>query len=455
MARKWILAVAFYAASTFSILAQVRETFDLVTFDAPVGWNRETTDYALSFVTTNSKSRGWCRITIYKSQTGSGDATHDFENEWQAIVTKNYPDAIRPTPEMTNEEGWTSASGVSEFKWQNENSFLLLTTITGHGAEITIMVMMNSNEFMPQVESFLGAIELQKPALSESTTMQMVVEDAGNKMVETVDDHGISLSTTNFDDGWVARPFKDYVKLSKGEITVLLHYAVQITDEMRNSESVERSLWNRLIEPRYEISNLAKYDNGGPCYFCIYFFEADAVDRQSGKKVYLGFRVLIENGIARCIEIISPSKAELDQQFPNQEKIAALTGYNKFAVAMQDIVGTWEESGGSYVDMYNTVTGSYAGMNTASSAHTFVFNADGSYESHHSGAYGMVGNMQFFDQKYKGKNTLTYWEMALTNRFEGKTDEFWVQFEAVKGGRVLHLTDKTASGIQYHLVKTR
>ncbi|HPD87110.1 MAG TPA: hypothetical protein PLS06_07350, partial [Proteiniphilum sp.] len=279
--------------------------------------------------------------------------------------------------------------------------------------------------------------------------------DAGNKMVETVDDHGISLSTTNFDDGWVARPFKDYVKLSKGEITVLLHYAVQITDEMRNSESVERSLWNRLIEPRYEISNLAKYDNGGPCYFCIYFFEADAVDRQSGKKVYLGFRVLIENGIARCIEIISPSKAELDQQFPNQEKIAALTGYNKFAVAMQDIVGTWEESGGSYVDMYNTVTGSYAGMNTASSAHTFVFNADGSYESHHSGAYGMVGNMQFFDQKYKGKNTLTYWEMALTNRFEGKTDEFWVQFEAVKGGRVLHLTDKTASGIQYHLVKTR
>ena len=33
------------------------------------------------------------------------------------------------------------------------------------------------------------------------------------------------------------------------------------------------------------------------------------------------------------------------------------------------------------------------------------------------------------------------------------TAGFDAYFEAVKGGRILHLTDKEAKGIQYHLVK--
>jgi hypothetical protein len=67
----------------------------------------------------------------------------------------------------------------------------------------------------------------------------------------------------------------------------------------------------------------------------------------------------------------------------------------------------------------------------------------------------MIGNMKFYDQKYNGKMILTNWDLTLTNRFENKTDIYWAQFEAVRGGRVLHLTDKGASGIQYHLVLTK
>jgi hypothetical protein len=39
----------------------------------------------------------------------------------------------------------------------------------------------------------------------------------------------------------------------------------------------------------------------------------------------------------------------------------------------------------------------------------------------------------------------------MTDRFDGKTDTFLVQFERVQGGRILHLTDKSAPGVQYHL----
>jgi hypothetical protein len=66
----------------------------------------------------------------------------------------------------------------------------------------------------------------------------------------------------------------------------------------------------------------------------------------------------------------------------------------------------------------------------------------------------MVGSMKFYDQKYIGKYTLTNWDVTMTKRFEGKTDVFCAQFQAVKGGRVLHITNKTYSGNSYHLVKT-
>lgn len=438
-------------------LAQQRGSYDIASFISPQEWTKESAEFATSFVKTNNISGGWCRITLYKSLQSSGNPRGDFSSEWKVIVANNYKDAAEPEPESTVEEGWTANSGVSTFQWQAQKSYVLLSTISGYGKVMSIMVTMNNQEFMPVIEKFLDSITLEKPVTQGNTQIvQKPEQSSGQINIENVGGKsGISISTTNFDDGWVAQPFSDYVKATKGNASVLLHYGIEVTDEMRSSGSVERFLWNKLIEPRYQITNMLQYDNGGPCYFCIAFFEADAIDKQTGKKFYVGLRVLTENGISRCIELVAPSKSEFQQYFPDQEKIAAMTGYNKFAISMADIVGTWEESGGSAVNMYNTVTGSYAGMNTASSAHAFTFNSDGNYESHHSGAHGMVGAMQFFDQKYNGKNTITYWDMTLTNRFEGKTDVYWAQFEAVKGGRVLHLTDKAASGMQYHLVKTK
>jgi hypothetical protein len=57
----------------------------------------------------------------------------------------------------------------------------------------------------------------------------------------------------------------------------------------------------------------------------------------------------------------------------------------------------------------------------------------------YKGADGMVGNQRFTGHTYVGRYTATNWEMTLTNRFRGATEVFTVQFEAVQGGRVLHM----------------
>jgi len=433
------------------------QTFDIATFTPPQGWKRESVDFAASYIITNNKTGGWCRVAIYKSIGSSGDPLVDFKSEWNNLAAKDHEGIITPTPETTLEDGWTANSGVGKFIWQQKDAFILLNTISGYGKVLSITVTMNSDEFMKDVEKFLNSLELVKP---EGQVVTSNVPTGKQEPEQPIlisgapGNQGISLSTTNFDDGWVAQPFADYVRVTKGNITVLLHYPIEITDELRNTGDVEGNLFDRLMQPRYVVSNIRKYDNGGPCYFCVYFYEADVVEKSSGKKYYAGFRVFTESGVSRCVEILSPTAQDFQKEFPTQEKVEALRGYNKFAVSQKDLLGTWEESGGSYVNMYSTVTGAYAGMNSASSAHKFIFKNDGTYFSNHKGAFGMVGSMTFFDQKYNGSYTVTNWDITATKRFEGKTDVFWAEFEAVRGGRVLHLTDKTASGIRYHLVKT-
>lgn len=452
------LLVLLILSST--IFAQQRQTFDIASFIPPEGWQNETKDFATSYVTTNNLTGGWCRATLYKNFRSSGNSVTDFNNEWQNLIAKSFPETALPTPEATTEDGWTSQAGAAKIQFNNQDAASLLTTVTGYGVTVSIVVLMNSEEFMPAIESFLASIDLQKPRTVQNQSaptnpVQNQPAQPHQPLSNNPSNSGISVSTTNFDDGWVAQPFADYVKVTKEQTVVLLHFGIEITDAMRDTNDVAGALWNQVIAPRYTLNNVRKYDNDGPCYFCIYFFEADAIDHSTGKNCYVGFRVITNAGIAKCIEIIAPSAQEFQRLFPDQKKVESMLNYNKFAIAEKDLIGEWAESSGAYANMYNVNTGAYAGMNTSSSANKFIFKPKGQYESTHSGAYGMVGSMQFYNQKYNGQGTYTFWDMTLTKRFKDKTEIFWAQFEAVKGGRVLHLTNKEAAGVSYHLVKAK
>jgi hypothetical protein len=45
----------------------------------------------------------------------------------------------------------------------------------------------------------------------------------------------------------------------------------------------------------------------------------------------------------------------------------------------------------------------------------------------------------FDGEKNNGNAIVSNWEVQLTNSFKGETHVFAAQFEAVKGGRILHL----------------
>jgi hypothetical protein len=305
-----------------------KTTFDIATYTVAAGWTPEIKDFAASYVKTNNVTKSWCRVTIYKSIQSSGNPLTDFNNEWNTLIVKNnWGPATPPQTETETEDGWTSHSAVSTFTFENKEAYSLLSTISGYGVELSVVVLMNSNEYMQQIEQLLLSLDLKKPDQPIVTQQSQPVTQSNSQRGFTVTaasgNHGIFTATTNFDDGWVAQPFADYVRVTKNQFTVLLHYGIEITDELRATNQLEAVIFDRFILPRYNVSNIRKFDNGGPCYFCVHFFEADAVEKATGKRYHLGFRIITNNGVSKCIEILSPSQAVFQQEFPTPEKVEA------------------------------------------------------------------------------------------------------------------------------------
>ena len=274
--------------------------------------------------------------------------------------------------------------------------------------------------------------------------------------------------TTNFDDGWTATVQADWVAVQKNNLQVLLHFFNDKIDmSSGDSKTITSNAWNVLVAPRYKAMSQFYLFGGNLSFNRTTAISAYMTDMQ-GKQWYV---VLFRKGNSGWMEFIAPDKNAFMQEYimdiseANSEKLIwsgedewkkmlAMENRNKFAVAPADLMGNWSESSGSYAQMYNVYTGNYAGMNAVSSSAEFWIAADGSYKSQHSGASGMVGSQTFFTQKYNGRYTMNgNWEVSFTNRHNGKTDTYWCQFEIVRGGRILHLQDKTASGMQYHLTK--
>lgn len=238
------------------------------------------------------------------------------------------------------------------------------------------------------------------------------------------------------------------MEVKKGNITVLLHYGITYNEEQR--KDVTTTCWNILSANRYAVKSIYRPDFRD-ANADANFLQADVTDLATGRSEFISFLVVSANGVGMCYEVITESKSVYQQIFPNLDLLKNMSGYNKFAIGNRDVVGTWASTSGSFAQYYNVYNGLYAGMNAASTADKFSFGASGKYSAEHKGASGMVGNQQMYQQDDAGSYSVSNWELTLNSKTETKSYDAY--FQAVKGGRILHLQNKQYSGMQYHLMK--
>jgi hypothetical protein len=266
-----------------------------------------------------------------------------------------------------------------------------------------------------------------------------------------------TFSITNWDDGWISIIDEDKVVVKKNQIKVFIYFPLQYDDKARSSG--RDYFWDHFIARQFRVLS-KQYRDGGEVMAAFQppYIEGSAIDSKSGEACFLGFYITSDAGFMYPTLVIAPDESSLHRQFPNaadkyHSDIPGMRNYNKFAIGKKDLTGTWTGGTSAAMNYYNAYSGNYLGMNAVVGSDEFHFNTDDTYSSVHKGASGMVGSMKTYQQKFEGKLLVSNWQISLSNRQNGATKVYYAYFEAVKGGSILHLQDKEASAMWYHLVK--
>ncbi|MFN3392080.1 MAG: hypothetical protein ACK40N_10000 [Meiothermus ruber] len=422
------------------------DSFDIFEYTPPQGWKKSNLQGGVMLALQTKDSFG--SIVLYASIPAGNNPEQNFRGEWKRLVEEGLELSGEPTTEMgpPNGDYQNLAGGIAVSK-DGLDYVVLLSTFTGNGRVASILYITTTEQHLELFDRFNSSLKLAKPRATQAPPASAARPPANTRTIST--------PTTRFNDGWVATIEQGFVRVAKGEVVVLLHYGLPMPENMwvtGNEPERVGYYWNRLVAPRYRVDELKVFKND-ICYFCLYFGEGSATEIATGARKHVALYVQFDKGLGYAIQVVAPSFAAFQKEFPNIEAVGKMYGYNKFAVKAADLTGKWTSSTGAAAQYYNSVTGAYAGMNAVSMADSFTFNRDGTYSSAHSGASGFVGSQQFYSQKYQGRATLNGWQMSLTNRFNNKTEVFEAYFEMTASGPILHLIRVDAKGIHYRLVR--
>lgn len=445
--KRSLVAAIFVLLFISSIFAQQTEKFDIVSYSLPSGWQKTGNSDAI-FLTTEDKAKNvFCAITVFRAFASKGDSKTNFNAAWSSLVSDSFK--LLTAPQMSapsSDNGWTIESGVAAYEKNGAKGMLMLVTASGGDKMFNVLVLTNTDVYQNQVSSFLESVKLPQVMASQNTT-----QTPSQKISVSSSLNGITKSTTSFSDGWTATVQPDYVVVTKGNLKVFLCYQVSINDQMRQT-GIGEYFWKNYAQALFNAAPSAvKQDNVSG----IDSAEGTAADKQSGRPIFVAMSVLRQDGNAKVVIAVAPDRQTYYAQFPRPDNLGAMTNSNRFAITQADLLGDWDGRNAPFVQMYNVYTGNAAGLNIASLSDHFKFGGNGAYTSEHSAATGMVGSQRFSQLKFSGRFQSSDWEMTLSNRENGKISNFSAYFEAVKGGKILHLTDKQYSSMQYHLFKNK
>jgi len=426
------------------------DSFDIFEYTPPQGWKKTNLQGGVMLSLQTKESFGG--IVLYASVPAGNNPEQNFKGEWKRLVEEGLGLSGEPTTEMgpPNGEYQNMAGGIAATQ-DGLNYVVLLSTFTGNGRAASVLYITTDEKHFDLFDRFNSTLRLNKPKAAQAPPANAARPPAN----APASNRTIATPTTRFNDGWVATIEQGFVRVAKGEVVVLLHYGLPLPENMwvmGNEQERVGYYWNRLVAPRYRVDELKVFKND-ICYFCLYFGEGSATEIATGARKHVALYISFDKGLGYAVQVVAPSFAAFQKEFPNIEAVGKMYGYNKFAVKAADLTGTWKDSSSAAGQYYNSITGAYAGMNVVSSAHSFSFNRDGTYSSSHVGASGFVGSQQFYSQKYQGRMTLNDWQMSLTNRFNNKTEVFKAYFEMTGAGPVLNLIQVGARGIHYRLVR--
>ncbi len=140
---------------------------------------------------------------------------------------------------------------------------------------------------------------------------------------QSVNSYGITKYTTNFDDGWVATPSVDYVRVVKNDVEVRLYFPDAQIDgrKPQNTNSFEPYYWDVFVKPAFNVKQVFIREKEQYSMGQSDNLEAAATDKQTGKNRYVGMGIAFFNGSCWTIVVNAPDKNTYYSMFPNDASL--------------------------------------------------------------------------------------------------------------------------------------
>jgi hypothetical protein len=447
---KKIIYLLITCCNIFEIQAQ--SSFDIFNYTTPPGFTIKENKGFLYY--QKNEGKNYCQLFLYPATQEQNDVEKDFVKNWDFFARNPKQKVNNPeTKETDTLNGWKTIFGAARGTFNKQQFAISLSTYTKDSITYYMAAVFTDKKYIPIAQEFFSSVVPDENKFSGIKKSRQQAQEATAISKVVSGSSSISKSTTHFDDGGVSVVTNDYVKVTKDGIELRLHYIDKALDDARpNTIDAPEYYWSKYVEPYFTVSNVQKWS--GVQYPVIYHLQANAVEKQTGKACYVAIKIVYGGG-ARPIVVIAPNQNSYQQQFPHPNDIDPMLNANRFAVTANDIIGTWQGSGGGGVEYYNVYSGTYAGMSAVSSTDEFTFNSNGTYSSTYRSASMNNGGTQFGGQDFKGNFSVTDWSITATNRYGGKTTTYNAQLIAVKNGYLLYMSDKDNSSMNYTLFKAK
>jgi hypothetical protein len=455
MKAKALFFLFLFFLPTVFISAQQKKRYDIFSYTAPANFITRDSKDKLYF--EKKEAKNYCQLVLYPAVTGQSDIEKDFVQNWNFFSRNPSQKVSDPETKKKDEwQGWQRLSGSAQGIYGKQSFNITVSTFTKGSITYFVAAVFTDKKFIPEVQAFVATL-LPDERIFEQRDNGNQINNSTTGNTQLSGSMTITKFTTNFDDGWTSTITNEYVKVFKNGTEVRLYYLDPTVDKQRLSttNTFESYYWDVIVKTAFNTGQAFIREKEQYSYGKEDIWEALVTNKQTGKAGYLGMRLVFNNGNCRPIVVIAPDKNTYYRLFGTDEDFTKMHNYNKFGVAQKDLIGKWKSFDASSMGYYSIYTGDYAGTSTASTNDEFVFNSNGTYQSEHTGTITFNGLLSHGKSAYKGIFSVKDWNLTASNREANDPGEFFCQFEAVKGGYMLRLMNKTFTGETLALFKSK
>ncbi len=161
--RNTLLLIILFLFAGMSPAYAKSETFDIFTYKAPAGYEKDTSkDGMVTY--TKIKGNKFCMIGIYMSRQSSGNSQQDFDNEWNELVAKPFNIGDGNVIKEDKDSGWDIILKADKAQTEGTGEFYVtLTSFSGHGRVSSVIINYNDESmFQKDIDNFFNNFDTVK-----------------------------------------------------------------------------------------------------------------------------------------------------------------------------------------------------------------------------------------------------------------------------------------------------